>query len=202
MFIMNLGSLDKWIADKGDDTLRLNYDLMPSSLVWDIGAYHGEWAERIFAKYGCRIDCFEPIKGSFQYALRKFGRNEKIRWFNFALSDETRTAEIHEEKNCSSFHIEGGDRETVEIRDVVQAWNAAGKPVIDLCKINIEGDEYKLLRRLSNYGIIDRFRELQIQFHILDAKSEADYMEMQMILSRTHRQTWVYPFVWENWKLK
>ena len=199
---MELGDTKQWIEVDGDNTLRLNYDLTPSSLVWDVGAYHGEWAGQIFAKYGCRIDCFEPIKGSFQYALCKFGRNEKMNWYNFALSDQTCTAEIHEEKNCSSFHIEGGDRETVTIRDVVHTWQIAGKPTVDLCKINIEGDEYKLLRRLIDYGIIDRFKELQIQFHVLDENSEKHYIEIEAMLCRTHRQTWRHPFVWENWKLK
>jgi hypothetical protein len=123
-------------------------------------------------------------------------------WFNFGLSDFTGMVDIHEEKNCSSSHIEGGDRERVEMVDVVAFHRLYSRPEVDLCKINVEGDEYRLLNRMIDGGIIGSFKELQIQFHILNADSERDYIEIQSKLCRTHRQTWRYPFVWENWKLK
>ena len=201
---MELGDTKTWYEIDGDNTLRVDYPLTQNSIVWDVGAYHGEWAERIYNRHKCRVFCFEPIKGSYQFALRKFHhlRPHQMPWFNFGLSDFTGQLEIHEEKNCSSSWIQGGDRETVEMRDAVEFYKEYGGGKIDLCKINIEGDEYRLLNRMIDGGIIGHFRELQIQFHILNADSERQYGEIQMKLSRTHRQTWAYPFVWENWKLK
>ena len=71
---------------------------------------------------------------------------------------------------------------------------------IDLIKVNIEGGEYPLLKHIVNrneLGIID---EYQIQFHnfIEGAETKRNFLITE--LRKTHKRTWCYKFVWENWK--
>ena len=40
-----------WLQDNGDETLRLDYELTPDSMVLDLGGYRGQWASDIFDKY-------------------------------------------------------------------------------------------------------------------------------------------------------
>lgn len=199
---MEVGDVTKWDEVDGDNTLRLQYDLNPGSIVWDVGAYHGHWANRIAGLYNCKVHCFEPITGNFRYGLQFYGRNKNLIWHKFGLSNFNGWVDIFEDKNCSSSNIEGGNRESVQMKDIVHHWCLDAKPEVDLIKINIEGDEYKLLMRLIDYGIIPKFKEIQVQFHNFEKESIDNYNWVTELLSRTHTQTWCYPWVWENWKLK
>ena len=37
-----------WLADNGDKTYRLDYNLNENSVVFDLGGYEGQWASDIF----------------------------------------------------------------------------------------------------------------------------------------------------------
>ena len=39
----NSKQVERWFADDGDNTLRLNYPLDENSVVFDVGAYKGAW---------------------------------------------------------------------------------------------------------------------------------------------------------------
>ena len=73
---------------------------------------------------------------------------------------------------------------------------------IDLIKINIEGCEYDLLDHLIESGISGDIVNIQVQFHPFVPDAETRMKRIQDQLSRTHRLTYQYPFVWENWKRK
>src|SRR5207302_690624 len=73
---------------------------------------------------------------------------------------------------------------------------------IDLMKVNTEGGEYELLEHLLNASLITKIGNLQVQFHhcVPDALERMQAIQHQ--LERTHRLTYQYPFVWENWRIK
>ena len=60
-----MNEFQRWFADNGDRTHRLNYDLNSNSVVFDVGGYKGDFAfsiyekliKKIFCKQFCR--CFE-----------------------------------------------------------------------------------------------------------------------------------------------
>ena len=54
-------SYRRWNADRGDDTLRLDYPLAEQDIVFDVGGYHGDWAATMHDRYGCHIHVFEPL---------------------------------------------------------------------------------------------------------------------------------------------
>ena len=70
---------------------------------------------------------------------------------------------------------------------------------IDAIKVNIEGGEFDLLPYLVTTGVIGSIGTLQVQFHRLSYSSPAAREAVREQLQRTHRQTWCYPFVWEEW---
>ena len=72
---------------------------------------------------------------------------------------------------------------------------------VALCKINIEGGEYELLQYIISKGLMKNIKNLQVQFHYIEGKDcEKMYSVIEGLLSLTHRQTWRFPFVWENWE--
>ena len=48
-------AIQRWFRDKGDQTLRLNYDLNEHSVVFDLGGYEGQWSADIFQRYQCNV---------------------------------------------------------------------------------------------------------------------------------------------------
>jgi hypothetical protein len=73
---------------------------------------------------------------------------------------------------------------------------------VDLVKINIEGGEYDLLDHLIAEGLIERIRDVQVQFHDFVPGAEARRAAIRHGLEATHVVTYDEPFVWENWRRK
>jgi hypothetical protein len=48
---------------------------LSESIVFDLGGYHGEFAEKIYNKYQCSIYVFEPVKEHFNIIRSKFSGN-------------------------------------------------------------------------------------------------------------------------------
>ena len=83
--------------------------------------------------------------------------------------------------------------------DASRYFDAMGLDHIDLLKINIEGGEYDLLPNLIASGWIERITDIQVQFHDFVPDAIAKTQRIQESLRRTHRITWMFPMVWENW---
>ncbi|MCG8568560.1 MAG: FkbM family methyltransferase [Spirochaetes bacterium] len=194
-------SYQRWIKDKGDQTHRLNYQLNENSIVFDLGAYIGHWTNTIFYKYQCNIYSFEPVSKFFKKLKIRFNDNDKIKLFQFGLSAQTGTDCISIDNNKSStFKI--GKEEQIKMIKALDFLNQYNIAFIDLMKINIEGGEYELLQHLIESGCINKIRNIQVQFHDFVPQSKKRMKEVQQKLSKTHRLTYQYLFIWENWQLK
>ena len=194
----------QWYADRGDQTLRLDYDLAPGSLVLDAGGYRGNFAADVFCKFGCRIEVFEPV-GPFADGVEdRFAQNPLVTVHRFGLGGESRRDSILVDEGASSAVLTPvgveAEREEIEIRDVVEVMDSLDRDEIDLLKINIEGGEYELLERLLSTGRASRIHHLQIQFHPRVPDAEPRRRAIQEGLSETHRQMWDYPWIWESWE--
>lgn len=193
----------KWFEDKGDETLRLDYDLNSHSVVFDIGGYKGEFAAQMICKYDCTVYIFEPIPEFYKIIKNKFFRNKNVIPFCYGLSDKTASQKISLTDNSSSFFIEDSNSLTIQTKNIVEFIQENNIEKIDLAKINIEGAEYALLESIIHNNLIHKFKNIQVQFHdfiIDDAKNRME--RIQSNLSKTHILTYQYPFIWENWKLK
>lgn len=192
-----------WFAAKGDETLRLNYDLNEKSIVFDVGGYKGEFAGDIFCKYNATIYVFEPIKSFFQIIQKKFVNNQKVKIYNFGLAGKDEQMQISMSDNSSSVFLKTEDSETIQLKSIVNFIQENTIQSVDLIKINIEGGEYELLEALIENNLINVFKNIQVQFHDFLLEDGKERMNrIQENLSKTHQITYKYEFVWENWKLK
>lgn len=189
-----------WYRDNGDATLRLNYPLGPKSIVVDAGGYKGDWAADIHAMYNATVHVFEPIPEYAFNIRRRFKHNPKIIIRTEGLSNRDHESTIFVAEGGSSTIKPSSKEIKVKLIDAHGFLKDFEK--IDLLKINIEGGEYELLERLIETGDIRRVTNIQIQFHdfVSDARNRADYIRKS--LGKTHRLTYQYDFVWENWEQK
>jgi phospholipid N-methyltransferase len=77
----DVGSLNKWFADKGDYTHNINYELDNDSIVIDLGGYHGLWIDEILKKNNPHIPkiiLVEPVPEYYNHLVKKYENYEKI----------------------------------------------------------------------------------------------------------------------------
>jgi len=199
---------DKWFADHGDETYRLNYDHTAESIVVDCGGYKGDWAHDIFERYKSRVLVFEPVTHFADGIRARFKSNSKVETFTFGLGDANETAHINLSENASSqfarkfWPFGGASEPTVEIkiRKFAEFMDEAGITYVDLMKINIEGAEYDLLDHVIASDWAPRIRDIQVQFHDFVPNASERRERIRAVLRATHHTTYEYPFVWENWR--
>jgi len=197
-----LNAHKKWVNDQGDKTLRLDYDLAPDSVVFDLGGYEGDFAQNIYDKYGCTIYIFEPVKKFYENIIKRFDNNKKVQVFNFGLSDASGEVEINMSADGTSVFVDSANKETIILKDIVLFLDKEKLQKIDLMKINIEGGEFQVVSALIKNNLIKNIINLQVQFHIFIKDAESRRDEIRSKFKQTHKLTYDYWFVWENWKLK
>ena len=194
-------STKKWFKDNGDNTLRLDYSLNEQSIVFDIGGFEGNFTNDIYQKYGSSIYIFEPVSNFYNIINKRFNNNNAIKKYNFGLSDVDQFMDIFVSNDASSVHTVSDSAEKIELKSVIEFIEQNDINQIDLLKINIKGGEFEVLPALLDHEIIHKIDNLQIQFHnfIDDAEKKRDVIRKR--LSKTHKLTYEYYFIWENWKL-
>lgn len=190
-----------WKIRKGDIKLTLNYPLTKNSLVVDVGAYKGEFTEKLNNKFHCRIYALEPITEYYEYLTNKFSNHPNVRIYNYGLLDETKSMMISSLEAGSSIfqRLEGSTNNEVLIKSVKEFFDEEKIEEIDLLYLNIEGSEYKLLDQLIESGLINKIKHLQVQFHnyIDDASNKRQLIRKH--LDKTHKCIFNFPFIWERW---
>lgn len=199
----NREEFDRWIRDRGDQTLRLTYDLNENSVVVDAGGYHGEFAELINKRYGSIVFVLEPIISLHNGIENLFSRNPRVIPLNYAIAGKTEQAEISIEDDGSSLYTEStGTTEIIECVDVQEFFDTNNIETVDLLKLNIEGAEYDVLDRIIELGLLPSIKNIQIQFHRFIPDCDRRRKSIQEHLSKTHTCVWNYDWIWEGWKLK
>ena len=196
----------RWVNDRGDATLRLTYPTLTSnSVIIDAGGYTGNWSESMFIGYECNIYVLEPLKSYYNGIVAKFkafAENHKVVVVNAALTAKTELAQIAVGGDSSSIYGVSENKETIQCIDVVDFFQKYKIESVSLIKINIEGSEYDLLERIIELGLHKKIDNFQIQFHRFVEHCDTRRKKIQDSLSKTHRCTWNYDWIWENWEIK
>lgn len=191
-----------WFKINGDETLRLDYDLNSNSIVFDVGGYNGDFSSKIFCKYNSSIYIFEPVKKFYSNIEKRFSHNDKVKVFNFGLSSKDDELEISLSNNASSIYLNDVNSELVSLRSINYFIEKNKIKQVDLIKINIEGGEYELLESILTNGDIKMYNNIQVQFHDFlfeNAKERMNLIHEKLV--KTHKLSYQYEFVWENWEL-
>jgi FkbM family methyltransferase len=199
---LQMQSINKWRSDNGNYTNALNFDIDDNSIVVDLGAYKGVWAQQIIDKYNPYVYLFEPIPEFYNLLLSKFKDNPKVKVFNYGISTINKKDFIYKNEDATSSYILNSNKLEVEFIDFESMFNLSGLKTIDLIQINIEGEEYPLLEQISSKDIIKKIRNIQIQYHTWIENSYSRRESIQNEMSKYFDKTYDYPFVFEGWKLK
>ena len=193
-----------WVADKGDQTLSLEHpSLGEDSLVVDFGGYTGEWAHKIFTRYGCFIEIYEPAHNFVLEIEKRFAKqlNDKVKVVECAVGAKNERANLAIDGLATSI-IKSEDGRNEGSISVVDVTGILGSRKVDLLKMNIEGSEYEVFDSLFENSLVANIDSIFVQFHPVDNDSIDKYSKIADRLSSTHNCVFRYPFIWEKWSLK
>ena len=130
-----------------------------NSIILDIGANIGNVTDFLYTKFEPNIYSYEPNISCYNFMKKRFEGINKIRIFNFAVSDFDGKSHLYFHVNAKGIndtrYIEGAtlrpqkdniDRkkkleiECIDIKKIIRKFDK-----IDLIKIDIEGSEYTIM---------------------------------------------------------
>lgn len=174
---------------KLDDLIKLHN--LPK-LVFDVGGYNGDYTEKIFLKFGCRVVIFEPIEEYFNICKKRFLDNENITVVHAAIGKENKKVILRKDGNTSSEFYGSFEKLEMEICDMSKLSDFVsilGLP--NIIKLNCQGGEYVILEDLKQNSLLSEIPELLIQFHRIRGFSRRDWIKE---LSKSHDL--LYSFKW------
>lgn len=197
---LNQPQLSRWIEANGDYTHSLNYNLNENSTIMDLGGYTGVWAQQMIGIYNCNVFIVEPLKETYNILLERFQNNLKVKALNVGVATENKEGTIYLSGDGSSSNVQNENGVKVEFRTINHILDEWGLAEVDLLQINIEGDEYPVVAHMIETGIISKFRNIQVQFHLgIENAVEKRKHICEGLKEKGFRVKYSYPFVWEAW---
>jgi FkbM family methyltransferase len=192
--------LRKWFNNNGDYTHNITYNLNENSIVMDLGGYTGVWAKQIIDKYNPNMYIIEPVPDFYNQMVSKFSNNNKVKLLNIAVGCENKNNVIYINGDSTSANLTNGKSIDVKFKTIDTILNENNLSQVDLIQINIEGDEYPLLEYMLNNGSINRFKNIQIQFHLgIEGDIKRRDKIREGLINNGFKINFDYPFVWESW---
>jgi FkbM family methyltransferase len=168
----------------------------------DLGAYVGDWSQRMLERYRCTVYAFEPSPGAAAKAAERVRDAPNATVFDFGVGAADGTALLARDGPGSSVY--GGKGQfgsvSVPIRDIVTVLDELGVQFVDVLKLNVEGAEYDLLDRLIEADWLSRIGMISVQFHEWHPNAHRRRTRIRRALRASHEQEWNYPWVWELWR--
>jgi FkbM family methyltransferase len=200
-----LQAYNEW-TDNGLERLRYEYDLNNTSVCFDLGTFHGDWAMDISNKYNRpTIYSFEILPAIYEVARQNTLSYPNIHLFNYGIGKSSyhTTINVGETDGAStSLFIDGDTKVEVDIKSIKEVFHELQITSIDVMKLNVEGAEYDILECLIEDNLHLLVKNFQIQFHKMIPNYLDRYAAIREALAKSHKTTYDYYFVWENWKIK
>lgn len=195
-------STDRYFRDDPHELKRITYPLTQRSMVLDVGGLKGEWSQRIYCRYGCKIDIFEPHPYLAEAARFHFASTQKVRVFEFGWGNKDERMTLYGDDIYASLY--SNKNATPHEVLIMKASEIINKhyQTIDLLKINIEGAEYEVLPDLIANCDMTKILNIQVQFHNNREGHQRMRERIQRALAVTHRQEWNYDYLYESWTVK
>ena len=188
-----------WNALKGDERAQKSLNIAPGALVFDVGAYEGEFTALMRRKWNARVIAFEPIPEFASALTSRFSEDHSVTVLPVALGGLHGSISISFADDGSSAWVEGTN--TIQVPQVDVSELIADQEV-GLLKINAEGAEFEVLERLLKTGQISQVGAILVQFHRFVPTAQGRRREIRKQLKATHRCAWNVPWVWVMWELR
>jgi len=165
-------------------------------IIIDIGACVGIFIDDCIEKYGIdniqNIYAFEPHKTNYDFLVKKYENNDKVKIYQFAVSNFEGEAPFYKKwyrdkdnikrgydfagnagsslKNDKS-NVSNNIYDTVQVKKISTFVNNEKLDKIDILKIDSEGSEYDILEDIFDNGIHMKILNIYFEDHLRKVKS-------------------------------
>lgn len=179
------------------------FNLPDNPIIFDVGGYNGDWTQVSLNYYNNpKIYIFEPVMEFYKKIVDRYKGYSNIKVYNFGLSDNNGIENIFINKDSSSLFKKTNNIKEIQLVNIIDFLKSEKIYHVDLIKINIEGEEYRLLEHLIKYPELNIFNNFLIQFHDFIENSKIRKDKITSELSKYYELIFDYPFVFEGWKIK
>lgn len=176
----NTQLINKILSDNGltdvEDHTFLNI-IKAGSRVLDLGAWRGNFAADMEARYGCQVDVFEPNKNQVDILKERFAANKQVIVHPIAVGGKNETVVFYpspedfpgNEKGSSLFsdspYVDEGHSYKVRKVRLADVTEITGVAQYDLIKMDIEGAEVEIFDDEASFEFLSSAKMLTIEFH-------------------------------------
>lgn len=154
------------------DVLQGAYDLPynPATppVILDVGANVGAFCRWAVKRWpGCEIHAYEPHGRNYGLLLNTIATltGERVHPHNEAVSWEDGKGHLNFKGfNCGEFSLIHHTDSVIEIDETILI-DAASLPKADILKLDVEGYEYVILKRLGEVGRLKEFSAVVLEYH-------------------------------------
>jgi FkbM family methyltransferase len=200
------GSGEEWVLDYLKQTNRQTRPF----IVFDVGAYTGEYTEKVLATFGdqAQVYCFEPNEETFSVLKSNHGVKKNVRCLNFGLSDREESRMLYSNGGTSSmaslyhrrpdqWNIAGDQISRIPLTALDFFCKGENVEWIDFLKMDVEGHELKVLNGAEGMIRSGRIRFMQFEFGDCNVYSRTflkDFLELlgprYKVFRILHRGLW------------
>lgn len=185
------------------DERSLDWQLPPDAVIVEVGGFAGRWIGAMYDRYPGDYYVYEPQMWAIERIRQRIEPREgrTMEFLPYGLGLKTEVVELggfHTDaasvlKTDAWYDRNPGEGRRDRGRIVLQPVAAElTMPRIDVLCMNIEGYEFVLLPEMRRRGIIDRIRNLVVQFHEgYDVPTNEE--QIRLMLGETHDVIWDYP---------
>lgn len=156
-------------------------------VVLDIGGYIGDLSLYCASKFGSKVHCYEPTPQNYNMIQKNLEANphlqENIKVFNKGISGTTTSIEIDVQDILGEIHASSHKKYKNQVQTITidcvsldDAINELNEPLIDLLKIDCEGQEFEILENANLIKLSSKVKYLVFEHHkfVNDYKNKLD----------------------------
>ena len=181
----------------------INYFSLPENpIAFDAGGYLGDWTYELLKKNpSATVYIFEPVISFYDNIKNRYKEQSNVKVFNFGLSDKDRDVNISIEGDSSSVFtgVASQKIKLVSIENFIKNHNIQR---VDLIKINIEGEEYRLMEKVIKSDVMKVFQNFLIQYHRFIDNHVERRNAITSEMETHYKNIFNNEFVWEGWGVK
>lgn len=182
----------------------MKFSLRENPTIFDVGGFLGDWTEEALKYHPtATVYVFEPVAAYYEIIKSRYVGNSNVRVFNFGLSNETKSIDISVGGDASSTHRTVGNTERIRLKNISEFVKEENVEIIDLIKINIEGEEYPLLEWMIASDDLLMFNNFLIQFHpFVDNFANRRLYIQEELVKKNYQQIFNFEMIFEGWRTK
>ncbi|XP_052058790.1 uncharacterized protein LOC127699094 [Mytilus californianus] len=201
-----------WSGNKAEIRWNNHTFLDYRSSVLDIGGNTGIDASHIISLFKPkRYIILEPLKLYYDRLVKTFSSEHIVEVFQFGVGNKNVKLNMSiigpNGEGSSVFNKQTTNKKTtIQLFNITQIFVRLGfscEKQLDLLTLNCEGCEFEVIEELLKTNILNYIKNIQFATHstlkyLKDPKYR--YCRIQELLTRTHKLSYQYKFIWESWK--